>query len=200
MKDIIKFEFLKIFTSKLFIYTLVIFTLANIIILHYTEIASKEEKIPSSAYKLLNEEIKNLSEEEKGELIQKEYERNYSLNIIDNIKNLRNSENPLMVEYAESVKEENKELYEKYINEYENANYKYTGDIAKELSFFEEIKKEYDENKNYKQKIDEILEKAENLETISIFKESKDDFSSKNIKDTAKNYEKMKNTTLNFVP
>jgi len=200
LKDIIKFEFLKIFTSKLFIYTLVIFTLVNIIILHYTEIASKEEKIPSSAYKSLNEEIKNLSEEEKGELVQKEYERNYSLNIIDNIKNLRNSENPLMVEYAESVKEENKELYEKYINEYENANYKYTGDIAKELSFFEEIKKEYDENKNYSQKIDEILEKAENLETISIFKESKDDFSSKNIKDTAKNYEKMKNTTLNFVP
>ena len=35
------------------------------------------------------------------------------------------------------------------------------------------------------------MDKAENLETISIFKQSEDNFSNKNIKDTAQNYKKM---------
>ena len=190
MKKIIKFEFLKIFTNKLFIFTLLALILANIIIIHITN-KLNENEIPNSAYKLLNMEIKDLSEEEKGDLIESEYEKNYAYNIINNIKNLENSENDYMREYSESVKQENKNLYEKYIADFENATYKYTGDIGKELSFWEEIKNEYEESKNYKQIVKDILDKAENLETISIFKDSQDDFSSKNIKDTAKEYEKI---------
>lgn len=102
MIKVIKYELLKIFTSKLFLYTLIIFVLADIVILNYTE------------------------------------------SIIE--------------------------------------------------------KDEIDESKNYKQIITEILEKAENLETISIFQEDQDDFSKKNIKDTAHEYEKMLNTEVKFIP
>ena len=199
MKKIIKFEFLKIFTNKLFIFTILALILANIIIIHITN-KLNENEIPNSAYKLLNMEIKDLSEEEKGDLIESEYEKNYAYNIINNIKNLENSENDYMREYSESVKQENINLYEKYIDDFENATYKYTGDIGKEFSFWEEIKNEYGESKNYTQIVKDILDKAENLETISIFKDSQDDFSSKNIKDTAKEYEKMQNTEVTFTP
>lgn len=200
MRKIIKYEFLKIFTSKLFLYTLLAFIVANIGILIYTENTIKKDEIPYLAYKMLNEEIKYLSETEKEELINKEYERNEAYSIISNILNNKNSDNEYIREFAETLKNENKELYDKYINEYRNTVYKYTGDKTKELAFFEEIKKEYDECKHYKLSITEILEKADNLETISIFQESQDEFSEKNIKDTAKNYEKMLNTKLEFIP
>ena len=197
---IIKHEFLKIFTSKLFLYTLMVFILANIVLLIYTQNIAKKDEIPYSAYKILNEEIKDLSELEKQELINKEYERNNAFSIISNIVNNKNSDNAYIREFAETLKNENKELYDKYINEYPTGGYKYTGDEAKELAFLKEIKREYEECKNYKQIISEILEKAENLETISIFQEAQDDFSNKNIKDTAQNYEKMLDTELEFIP
>ena len=82
MGKIIKHEFLKIFTSKLFLYTLMVFILANIVLLIYTQNIAKKDEIPYSAYKILNEEIKDLSELEKQELISKEYERNNAFSII----------------------------------------------------------------------------------------------------------------------
>ncbi len=200
MSRTIKYEFLKIFTSKLFLYTLLAFVLADTVILIYTGNIVKKDEIPYSAYKILNEELKDLPESEKEELINKEYERNNAFSIITNIINNKNSESEYIREFAESLKNENKELYDKYINEYENRTYKYTGDEAKELELFEEIKKEYDECKNYKNTITGILEKADDLETISIFQESEDDFSNKNIKDTAKNYEKMLNVEVHYIP
>ena len=200
MGKIIKYEFLKIFTSKLFLYTLIAFVLTNIILLIYTRNIIKKDEIPYSAYKILNEEMKDLLEIEKQELINKEYEKNNAFSIISSILNNKNSDNEFIRKFAESLKNENKELYDKYINEYQTRIYKYTKDESKELAFFKEIKKEYEECKNYKQTISEILEKAENLETISIFQESQDDFSNKNIKDTAQIYEKMLDTKLEFIP
>lgn len=200
MRRTIKYEFIKIFTSKLFLYTLIAFVLADIVILIYTRNAIKKDEIPYSAYKILNKEIKDLTESEKQELINKEYERNNAFSIITNVLNNKNSDNEYIRAFAEELKNQNKEIYDKYINEYENRTYKYTKDETKEFTFLEEIKKEYNECKNYKQIISEILEKAENLGTISIFQESQDDFSNKNIKDTAKNYKKMINTEVKFIP
>lgn len=196
----IKYEFLKILTSKLFLYTLIFFILADVIILIYTGNILKNNKIPYSAYKLLNEELKSLTEQEKEHLINQEYEKIYAINIIDDIKNLKNSDNDMLVEYSATLREENKVLYEKYIREYEKQIYKYTKDISKEKSFWEEIKNEYEEAKNYKQTINGILEKAENLNNISIFKAAENSFSNKNIKDTAKNYKEMLDTNISFLP
>ena len=136
MNRTIKYEFLKIFTSKLFLYTLIAFILADIVILIYTGNIVKKDEIPYSAYKILNEELKDLPESEKEELIGREYERNNAFGIITNIINNKNSESEYIREFAENLKSENKELYDKYINEYENRTYKYTGDETKESQFF----------------------------------------------------------------
>lgn len=92
MSRTIKYEFLKIFTSKLFLYTLLAFVLADTVILIYTGNIVKKDEIPYSAYKILNEELKDLPESEKEELINKEYERNNAFSIITNIINNKNSE------------------------------------------------------------------------------------------------------------
>ena len=95
----IKYEFLKIFTSKLFLYTLIFFIIANIIILLYTGNSLKNNKIPNSAYKILNEEIKNLTEQEKENYINQEYEKINAINIIDNIKKLKDIYNENIRQY-----------------------------------------------------------------------------------------------------
>ncbi len=198
MRKIIKFECIKILTNKLFIYAFLGLILINIAVQIYSNKTLKQNEIPLEAYKKVNSELQNLSENEKEKLITKEYERNFAFGIINNIKNLSKSENEVMREYSNSLKEENIEIYNKYINEYENAKFEYTDDIAKEEEFWREIKEEFDSTKNYKNTITDILDKAENLETISIFKQSEDNFSNKNIKDTAQNYKKMLNTNISY--
>ena len=118
MSRTIKYEFLKIFTSKLFLYTLLAFVLADTVILIYTGNIVKKDEIPYSAYKILNEELKDLPESEKEELINKEYERNNAFSIITNIINNKNSESEYIREFAESLKNENKELYFSYLCRY----------------------------------------------------------------------------------
>lgn len=198
MKNILKFEFLKIFTSKLFLYTLFAFIVADVIILVYTTNTSQENDISYSSYQLLNQQIKDLTQEEKKELIEKEYEKIYAFSIINNIKNMRKSENEEIREYSKVLEKENNKIYENYIQQYENATFPYTKDLTKELKFWEEIKQEFEETQNYRKTINDILQKAENLENISIFTENENDFSSKNIKDIAKEYEKMLDTKIDY--
>ena len=199
MLKIIKFELLKLFTSKLFIYTFIVFMLVNVSILFYTENLAKENDIAYSSYKMMNQELSGLSQENKGKIISNEYEKIYAINLINNIRNLRNSSDEGMREYGASLKEENTVLYDKYIDIYESTTqYKYTGEILKELTFLETIKTEFDSSNEYEKTINNILERADNLETLSIFKESQDSFSNKNIKDTANQYSKMKDIQLNY--
>lgn len=198
MIKIIKYELLKIFTSKLFLYTFLAFVVTDIAILSYTYNIENKNQIPYHSYKLLNQEIENLTEDEKKELINREYDKILAFSIINSIKISKSSNDEGERIYGESLKEENQKLYDKYINLYENANFKYTGDIGKELDFLEKIKLEYEETENYKKNINDILEKAKDLEEISIFKNNQDDFSKKNIKDTAKVYENMKDIKINY--
>lgn len=200
MKNIIKFELLKIVTSKLFIYTLLVFTLMDVFVLIYTGNVLKQDEIPYSSYRLLNEQLKTLTKEQKKQLIEEQEEKNSAFSIIDTIRNLQNSENEAMVEYSKILREENQEITEKYMNQYQNAEYPYTKDASKELAFWKEIKQEFEETERYQETINTILTKAEELETISVFQESINDFSSQNIKDTAKQYEKMLPTKIDYQP
>lgn len=201
MKDIIKFELFKIVCNKLFISTIIAFILLNVGVLIYQRSTSKQTEIPYSAYQLLNSKLKHLSENEKKELIQKEHETYLAFSIIATVENLNSNPNEGMKAYSQTLKNQNKEIYEKYIQEYANAVYPYTKDATKEIVFWEEIKKEFDDSQNYKGIIESILEKSQNLETISIFKDSKenkDNFSNQNIKDTATEYEKMLPTKIEY--
>lgn len=200
MKNIIKYEFLKILTNKLFQYTCAIFILINICILVYSSYTLKPNEVPYFAYQLLNTKLKHLTEEEKKEFIQTEYEKYNAFDLINKIDNWKKSENEEMREYANTLKEENITIYEKYREEYQDATYPFTKDVDTEIQFWEEIKKELDKSQQYQSIIKGILKKAEDLQTISIFKENKDAFSSKNMIDIAKSYEKMLDTKINYQP
>lgn len=199
MGQIIQYEFLKLFTSRRFIYMAVLLLLADIGILMYTQYDAGKKEIPYAAYKKLNEEIRHMNQKEKGEWIDKQYERIEALDIIHMAKLMSQNSNTEMQNYAEELKNENLELYNRYQEEYrQGADYPYTGEIDKEHMFLSEIKAEYDVTADYSNIIEEILQKAENLEQISIFKNSVNDFSARNLKDTANEYKRMKGTPINY--
>lgn len=199
MRKLIPFECLKLFTNKRFRAILLLVLLLDLAILLYGQYQAKQGGVTYSAYKKLNQELKERNQIEKGEYIKKAYERAYAFSLIQSIQSMSNSSDERMQEFSAGLRRENEELYTAYLEEYHaGAKIYYTKDIESELHFWEEIKQQYDQTADYKKKIEEIQDKAVNLEQISIFRESVDDFSRKNIKDTAKQYQNMKSISIDY--
>ncbi|MDE6141982.1 MAG: hypothetical protein K2G03_05205, partial [Bacilli bacterium] len=71
---LVKFEFLKVITSKLFIITFILFAFCNFIFLSYGNYAESKSSIPYKAYSLLESDLKGKSHEAKGKFIDEIYE------------------------------------------------------------------------------------------------------------------------------
>ena len=194
---IIKFEFLKIITNRLFIITFLILWIFNLLFLGYQNHLESKNSISYQAYKILETDLRGKTHEEKGKYIHEAYERAKAINIIYNIQNNSKSEDPVLKEYANILREENKELYNKYYDESRNPIWRYTGDSDKEFSFLKKIKNDYDIVNNYQKSINDILEEANKLKSVSIFK-SKDKVSFKNIIEISNVYQEMLNREINY--
>lgn len=192
-----KFEILKIITNKLFIVAFLILWVLNLLFLNYQNYSESKNKIPYEAYKILETDLKNKTHEEKGKYINELYERAKAINIIYNIQNNAKSENQAIREYADSLREENKELYNTYYEESKNPIWKYTGNADAEWSFLESIKNDYDKVSNYQGTLNDILASAETGQSVSIFK-TKDEVSLKSISKTADTYKRMQSIKTNY--
>lgn len=196
---LVKFEFLKVVTNRLFLITFFLLLGINFLCLNYDGYKESKVGIPYQAYRLLENDLKGKTNEEKGKFLQKEYERVYGIHLIYTIQNNLKNESPGMREYGNALREENKELYNKYYEEAKNNPiFKYTKDLYMELSFLEKIKNDYDKVNNYDNEINNILVEANNLQGISIFNKTKDDISIKNITRTINAYKKMLGTNINY--
>ena len=196
---LVRFEFLKVITSKLFIITFLILASINFAFLSYGKVTDSKNAIPYSAYHLLESDLKNKTMQEKEQFINDIYERVNGINLIYTIQSNLSSENRGYREFAESLREENKDIYNKYKTQANNnPTFKYTNDIDKELAFLEQIKNEFDKENNYKGAINDILNEAEDLQGISIFKQTNDEISLKNITRTTNVYKDMLNTKIDY--
>lgn len=194
---ITRFELLKIITNKLFIVAFLILWVLNLLFLNYQNYSESKNEIPYEAYKTLEIDLKSKSMAEKGKYIDNLYERAKAINIIYNIQSNAKSENQAIREYADSLREENKELYNKYYEESKNPTWKYTGNGDTEWSFLESIKNDYNKVSNYQGTINDILEEAETQQNVSIFK-TNDEVSLKSITKTADTYKDMKGIKTNY--
>ena len=156
-----------------------------------------ENDISHKAYKLLVSDLKGKNNLDKGIFINDLYQRAKTINIIYNIQNYRKSDNPLMREYADALRDENKEIYNMYYEESKNPIWKYTGNSDTELVFLEIIKTEYDIVNNYHKSLNNILDESKTIENVSIFN-SNDNVSLKSISKTADVYRSMLNTEVNY--
>lgn len=193
----VKYEFLKIITNKLFIFTFLVLWFMNLLFLNYQNYLAPENDIPSKAYKLLETDLKDKNNSEKGKYINQLYERAKAINIIYNIQSSIKSDNPAIRDFANNLRDENKELYNKYYEESKNPKWRYTGDENTELSFLETIKNDYDKVNNYHKYLSDIIDESETIENASIFK-SKDKVSLKSISKTADAYKKMQDISVSY--
>ena len=108
---ITRFEFLKIVTNKLFIVAFLILWFFNLLFLNYQNYSESKNGIPYEAYKILETDLSGKTHEEKGKYINELYERAKAINIIYNIQSNAKSENQAIREYADSLREENNELF-----------------------------------------------------------------------------------------
>lgn len=194
---LVKFEILKIITNKLFMVTFFILCFLNLLFLSYQNYLAQKNDIPYEAYKILSSDLKDKTHEEKGKYIKDAYERAEAINMIYYIQNNAKNENLALREIINTMREENKELYQKYYEESKNPTWKYTGNSDTELLFLKQINNDYNIINNYQYSLNAILEVADNLKNISIFK-SKDEISFNNITKTASEYNKMQNIKINY--
>lgn len=186
---LIKFEFLKFMTNKLFIISFLVLFVLNFLLLNYQNYSDFKTGISYSAYKKLNIDLKHMTHQEKGEYINRLYERVKAINTIYDIQNL--SKNEEMREYADALRKENLHLYNKYYQEAtSNPVFKFTNDSSNELKFLTYVKEDYDKVNEYESLVNEIIEKADYLQNVSIFN-NKESTSLSNIIATSNAYKKM---------
>jgi hypothetical protein len=198
---LLKYELLKTWCSRLFIGALLILTALNIFLLWYNERPSNDTP-PNSAYSKLHNDISGKTEQQKLNYINGEYDKLNGFVIIEQLNMFKaQRQNDFTKGQIAQLESDNADIIKKYETEYKRGNnLKYTSSLQAELNFITVQHDEITKVENYNNYLKDISEKAKILTGISIFAQSQnnDDFSSRNIQITAKDYGLMSNTKITF--
>ena len=201
MFRLIYFELKKIWCKRSFIFSICLLLMINIFFLWYTNLEN-EDKIALSSYKKFREEIANMNESQKGEYIEKLKKDIDGVSFVMNIISMQNTE--MGAEFAKQEMQEKPKLFETYYDLYKSGNYlHFTNSFEKEQKFIDEVYDEYTKVSNYDLYLKEIREKENALNGISVFKNqngNENDFSSRNIKKSTSDYEKLDNNGICYIP
>jgi len=197
MIRLLKNELLKLWMKKAFWGIFLFLLIINIFLLWYT-IDSQINASSPSAYTRLHQDIKDLSEVEKAGFIEDKLKTITAMNVWEEIHMFETLEQS---EYTagrlEQIKEENPEIEAYKDIYYSKAFLTYTDTLESETKFIEEINDEISKVSQYPAMLDSIEKQAKILASVSIFGGShNDNFSSRNIKKTAKDYETMRDTPI----
>ena len=200
MFRLIYFELKKIWCKRSFIFSICLLLMINIFFLWYTNIEN-EDRIALSSYKKFGEEIANMDEFQKGEYIEKVKRDIDGVSFVMNIISMQNTE--MGAEFAKQEMQEQPKLFETYYDLYKSGNYlHFTNSFEKEQKFINEVYDEYTKVSNYDLYLKEIREKENALDGISVFKNqngNENDFSSRNIKKSTSDYEKLDNNGICYI-
>lgn len=198
MIKLILYELRKLWCKKAFLFGVMVLLFANFLLLFINSQVFPD--VHANAYKTLLRELSGLSMEEKQDYVQEMYRRIDGIYTIDEIFRLEN--NSGISDYSRALRQENAEIFKEFQAVYEQGAYlKYTDNLWAEYNFLFKIKSELDAVADYSGYISGILDKADNLSQISIFKtESGDSFSEKSIQAQARTYSQLKNISTDYLP
>ncbi|MCI9247317.1 MAG: hypothetical protein HFJ30_09500, partial [Clostridia bacterium] len=142
-----------------------------------------------------------MDEFQKGEYIEKLKRDIDGVSFVMNIISMQNTE--MGAEFAKQEMQEQPKLFETYYDLYKSGNYlHFTNSFEKEQKFINEVYDEYTKVSNYDVYLKEIREKENALDGISVFKNqngNENDFSSRNIKKSTSDYEKLDNNGICYI-
>lgn len=191
----ILFEFQKIFQKKNFIFFLSMICVLNIAIFVYDQ--QSNPTFPSSSYVQLQTKLNDIPNNQRYEYIKNEYEKYHAFEVIETIQKLEKnkSQNQGLID---SLLNDNPDIKTKYQSLYQkNHQTYYTNSLESEENFLKEIYDEFAVLHQYSGYLQDIQEKVETISHISIF-QNNNDFSSKNIQKTAKDYQNLFHTELTY--
>lgn len=195
------FELYKIWSKKSFIISGVVILIINIFLLWYTNLSDGTEPELHS-YNLFQEDIRDMTEKEKYNYVQKLYDDMQGINFVNEVLNYRALSNEMGEKIAEQKISSNPGMFEKYYKTFKDESYlKYTKSKEQEEAFINEIYEEMLKVCDYKNYLYEVQKNQSNLSSISIFSDNtKENFSSRNIEKSAEDYKKLNNVKIEFYP
>ena len=199
MWSLIYFELKKIWNKKSFIFITCLLLIINIFFLWYTNL--ENEKRPSlSSYKMFQTEILNMSESEKEEYVKKLKKDIDGIYFVIDILNMQKNE--IGSSFVEQELNENPGVFETYYEIYKSGNYlHFTSSLEQEQIFINEIYNEQVKVSGYDDYLEGIKKDKGKLEGISIFNnQDENNFSTRNIKKSAKDYSGLNSSNVKFIP
>lgn len=199
MWSLIYFELKKIWNKKSFVFITCLLLIINIFFLWYTNL--ENEKRPSlSSYKMFQTEILNMSESEKEEYVKKLKKDIDGIYFVIDILNMQKNE--IGSSFVEQELNENPGVFETYYEIYKSGNYlHFTSSLEQEQIFINEIYNEQVKVSGYDNYLEGIKKDKGKLEGISIFNnQDENNFSTRNIKKSAKDYSGLNSSNVKFIP
>ncbi|MCH5267189.1 MAG: hypothetical protein J1E62_02495 [Lachnospiraceae bacterium] len=194
------FEIYKIWSQKKFLVSVVLIIIVNIFLLWYINLSDGTEPELYS-YKALETDIKHMSEEEKYQYVEKLYEDIQGIQIVNEVLMYRSLGGEMGQALEEQKMQEYSHVFEQYYETFQEGSYlKYTKTLEQEEAFIREIYEEMQKVYSYDDYLDSVQENKNNLGMISIFAQAEDNFSSRNIEKSAKDYENLKDIKTRFYP
>lgn len=199
MWSLIYFELKKIWNKKSFVFITCLLLIINIFFLWYTNL--ENEKRPSlSSYKMFQTEILNMSESEKEEYVKKLKKDIDGIYFVIDILNMQKNE--IGSSFVEQELNANPRVFETYYEIYKSGNYlHFTSSLEQEQIFINEIYNEQVKVSGYDDYLEGIKKDKGKLEGISIFNnQDENNFSTRNIKKSAKDYSGLNSSNVKFIP
>ncbi len=188
---IFRYEFHKVLSQKKLVLFLLGLIVVNLISFAYYE--NMNVTVPLHAYSQFNQDIQSISNSKRYDYIEKEYEKYNAFLLIEQISQLsiHQEENQYMINDIQN----DYPYIEQYKDEYQHGyTLKYASSLESEVHFLESIKDEWNALYQYPQYLENIENKAQTIQNISIFQQE----DNSNVIKTAKDYQALKNVTITY--
>lgn len=201
MFRLILFELEKIWLKKSFILAVLVLLILNIFILWYTNLPD-EESCRLSSYKVFQNKISHMSEDEKAEYISSLKKTIDGVCFVQEVIDMHRLSDGRREIFARQAMEENPGVFDIYYDLYKSGDYlNFTDSIYKEKKFIYELYDEWEKVSGYDEYLESIQETKDILGGIGVFGgQDKDSYSSRNVEKSAKDYEKLTSEKIDWMP
>lgn len=197
----IKYELEKIWMRKDFLLAVSALLFVNLFLLWYTNLPD-ETMPPLSAYKAFQKEISGMSEEEKGDYMEALKGTLDTMEFVQEVLIARQISGEMGEYFLKHALESRPGVFEQYYDSFQKGDYlKFTDSFYQEKALADELYEEWRKVSGYGDYLRTVRENSRILGNIGIFSgQETDTFSSRNIAKEEKDYGRLTDTGIRWMP
>lgn len=196
------YELARIWKKRSFLILFAIILIFNTFLNWYTNLSDGSDP-ELSAYKALAKDLAPMTEEEKKEYIETLYQEIQEILVVQNILSFQSLSGEMGKILSEQEMAAHPGVFEQYHKAFEDGSYlRYTDSLDQETALIEEAYAEMTTVFSYPEYLEEIKNNKDRLSGISIFSstQNQENFSSRNIEKSAKDYSHLEHVKTVFFP